>query len=83
MSYGQMYLGKCLWANVVWANVMEPFQIISGFWIKGTNPCLQVCSRLYSLRDRRGKEIITKDETKLTLSFSSLSLSYQWFWAAP
>jgi hypothetical protein len=22
--YGQMSLGKCLWANVVWANVMEP-----------------------------------------------------------
>jgi hypothetical protein len=24
--YGQMSLGKCLWANVVWANIMEPLE---------------------------------------------------------
>jgi hypothetical protein len=26
-SYGQMSLGKCIWANIVWVNVMEPYYL--------------------------------------------------------
>jgi hypothetical protein len=50
-SYGQMSLDKCLWANVVWANVKEPLKQFKSSRVAqlSVNNCFGATDRLLTL----------------------------------